>query len=352
MQEQQHDRPTAIILAGGLARGAFEAGAIETLIASGLKVSHVIGCSAGALNATGLAAAVRAGRPLDGARAIASVWENEANVRAFDISLRSLIRGRGLFTSAGVLRILRKHIEPMLAGARELQPVRLDLVVTASAGVRSEIDGHPITSFEGVQTFDGCAFDSHEKRETIYRTTAASAAVPVLFESIALQGRGACYDGGLVDDAPIRLAVDAGARRVVVVLPYPAVDSFGGDPPVGLRLLTHLFELVIHERLFRDLRDAARANRAIAELGALVHRGALTATQAAKVKHLLGWRELEILVIRPERALPGSSAFAGFLDRRLRREYIEAGRRAAAAALAKRNQPDADGCGSFALGAA
>ncbi len=347
------ETPTALVLAGGLARGAFEAGALETLIGAGLNVSHIIGCSAGALNATGLAAAVRVGRPLDGARLITRVWEEEANLRAFTVDLRTLLRRRGVFSSAGVLRLLRRHVEPLVAGACELSPVRLDLVTTASAGVAGEIDGHPITTFEAVQTFDGRAFDSHAEREAIYRATAASAAVPVLFESVSIPGRGPCFDGGLMDDAPIRLAASAGAGRVVVLLPYPAADSFPGDPPLGLRLLMHLFEVVIHERLFRDLRDAARINRAIVELDTLVRHGELTATQAARVRHLFGWRaELEIIVIRPERALPGS-AFAGFLDRRLRCEYIDAGRRAAAAALAKRyDQADADECASFALGAA
>jgi hypothetical protein len=48
---------------------------------------------------------------------------------------------------------------------------------------------------------------------------------------------------------------------------------------------------------------------------------------------LLGWRSrIEILSIRPQRQLPGS-AFSGFFDRTLRRDYISEGRRAARLAL-------------------
>jgi hypothetical protein len=61
----------------------------------------------------------------------------------------------------------------------------------------------------------------------------------------------------------------------------------------------------------------------------------LDAQQLAAVERALGNPiAIDILQIRPETELPGS-AFSGLFDRDLRVQYIEAGRRAAEAALAR-----------------
>jgi hypothetical protein len=47
-----------------------------------------------------------------------------------------------------------------------------------------------------------------------------------------------------------------------------------------------------------------------------------------RVKGVFGWRPLELVQIRPERALRGN-AFEAFGSQALRTEYIDAGRKAA-----------------------
>ena len=324
---------TAVICAGGLARGAFEAGAIETLIGAGVEPSHVVGCSAGALNAAGLAAGVRVGRVRDAARAIVDVWDVQADWRhAFDVKPLQLLRGRGVSTSAGVERILRQHIGALVEGSTERRSVRLDLITTASDGERHDVGGELKTSYERALIFGGESFDTSTGRESIYRAAAASSAFPVLFAPVQIPQAGPCFDGGLVDDTPIARAIDGGVRRIVVIVPYPAVDPFRGNLPFGPRLLLHLADVLIHERLYRDVREATKVNRVIAELRALTRNHKLTPEQLADVERILGWRELEILEIRPASPLAGSSV-DGFFSRRLRREYIDAGRRAAELAL-------------------
>lgn len=322
--------PTAVICSGGLARGAFEAGALEVLAAAGVEPTHVIGCSAGALNAAGFAAGVRAGRIGDAIRAIVNVWDEDADwLHAFDLRPVQLLRGRGVSSSANLERILRKHIGSIVDGSTARRPVRLEMIATASEGQPHDIDGQPMTSYERVLAFDGEAFDTPRGRESVYRAAAASAAFPVLFAPVRIPGAGPCFDGGMVDETPIARAIDGGARRVVVLVPYPAVDPFRGDPPFGPTLLLHLADVLIHERLYRDVRQAKKINRALAKLRALERDGRLTHEQHDEVQSRLGWPvELEILEVRPSLPLKGS-AVAGFFSRRLRREYIEAGRRAA-----------------------
>src|SRR5215468_7254604 len=59
--------PIAVVLAGAVAKGAFEAGAIRALADADVQVLRVIGASSGALNGTVLAASVARRELQDGA---------------------------------------------------------------------------------------------------------------------------------------------------------------------------------------------------------------------------------------------------------------------------------------------
>src|SRR5207248_7311569 len=78
-------KKTAIILAGGVAKGGFEAGALEILSERGIPVSHIVAASAGALNGVAYAAGVRAGRENEAAQRLTSLWINNGDwAHAFD----------------------------------------------------------------------------------------------------------------------------------------------------------------------------------------------------------------------------------------------------------------------------
>lgn len=331
---------TAVICSGGLARGAFEAGALEVLIGAGMEPTYAIGTSAGAINAVGVAAGVRAGRLREAARATVEVWARQADWRhIFDLHPLDLLRGRGLSRSTGIARLLRQHVGAILDGATARNAVQLDMVTTASRGQRVNNYGEAMTTYERPLIFSGGAFDTELGRESIYRAATASAAFPVLFEPVDIPHAGPCIDGGAVDDTPISRAVAAGARRVVLLVPYPAIDPFKGNPSLG-SLVTHLADLLIHERLFRDVRQARRVNRVLVQLRALERCHKLTAEQAADVRGLLDWRELEIIEVRPTEPLRGT-ALDGFFSAKLRREYIDSGRRAAERALSRSREAGA-----------
>jgi NTE family protein len=60
----------AIVLAGAVARGAFEAGVIRALADADVKIVRIVAASAGALNGTVLASAVRERKVRAGAEAL------------------------------------------------------------------------------------------------------------------------------------------------------------------------------------------------------------------------------------------------------------------------------------------
>src|SRR5262249_42430068 len=95
----------------------------------------------------------------------------------------------------------------------------------------------------------------------------------------------------------------------------------------GVELGGHLAEMLVGERLYRDLREAEQINDGVRRLGELADRGVLDRGQLDQVLAAVGWpgrRPISIIQIRPTDDLPGS-AFAGFFDAKLRNGYIEAG---------------------------
>lgn len=327
---------TALVLTGALAQGAFAAGALEVVARhhDDFPIVRIVATSAGALSGTLLAAGIRGGSIEAAAAALVEHWTNAAHWgNALAPSARDLLGRRGLSTSRKVHGVLRRAVAPFVPGAR--RPIDLQLVVTALAGDPTTRDRDRASSFESVQRFTGDDFDTAAGRERVFTAATAAAAFPGLFAPVHVAGLGPCLDGGATNNAPIGHALDGCAlRRVIVISNTPAlVDA----PPLrGVSLAEHLAEILIHERLFRDLRTARRMNRQLAALDQLAAVGILGPHQLAAVREALDWqhaRRLEILEIRPAVALRGGG-FTALGDRALRAEYIAEGRRAAEQALA------------------
>jgi NTE family protein len=330
---------TAVVLAGAVAQGAFAAGAIEALARHRVPITRIVATSSGALSGTLLAAGVRAGRVADAADTLAELWRDDAKwCNALDPSARNIVRGRGLSTSDKVRRIVRDAVEPFVPGC---EPIDLRLVLTALAGDPNVRHDKGATSFESVLRFADDDFDHAAARDRLYTATVAAAAFPGLYAPIDVPGLGACVDGGAVNDAPIGHALDGNnLSRVVVITNAPKVVN---PPPLhGVALAEHLAQVLIDERLYRDLRSAHTVNRQLAALERLASQGCLSAATLAQVKNALGWphrRRLELVEIRPRTALRGG-AFTALGDRALRAEYIAEGRRAAEEALARASHAD------------
>jgi NTE family protein len=325
---------TAIILAGGVAKGAFEAGALDVIAAAKLPVEVAIATSSGALNATMYTAGLRIGQAQRAAHTGVELWLDEATWHdVFDLTAKGVVSGRALSTSDKLLAMMRRYVDP-LATEPATNSVQLRVIVAPLLGVPGRIGTQPATTFEAALAFDETSYATPEGRDALYCATAASAAFPFIFAPVTVEGLGPCYDGSVVNDTPLKLASDCGASRVILIAPYPLVFDMH-DLPEGLKLLPHLADILVHERLYRDLRDAIHINHTLAEVENLYATGVLDATQRDAVVRALGNpTTFDILQIRPDDHLPGT-AFSGLFDRDLRVQYVEAGRRAAEAALAR-----------------
>jgi len=329
----------ALVLAGAVAKGAFTAGALAVLSEPDTKarfavdVTRIVGTSSGALNGVYYAAAVHAGAEAFAGQRLAQLWLEDATIGgAFDFSLRDILGGISLSTDEKLVKIMRQHIVP----TDGRQAIELRLVVTNADGEAVDIDGTAATTYEHVIDFTGADFVTTEALERVFLATAASSALPGAYAPVPIELAGRVVrglDGGLVNDTPLGHAL-AGApsiERVFVVVPFPRVRT---QAPVlhGLALGAHVLDIVLDERLVRDLRRVARVNRVLAQLPSLVAEAA----ERAALLEALGWtgrRAVQVVEIRPVEDLPGNS-FSGLASLELRQQYVQAGGEAARRALA------------------
>ncbi|HZS35875.1 MAG TPA: patatin-like phospholipase family protein [Polyangia bacterium] len=341
MTETRQTRDVALVLAGGVAKGAFEAGALQVIAGSRANVCRIVASSSGALNATVFGAALRQGDARAGAERLAKLWSERATwSQIFDFSLSDVVALRAISTERRVRELLREEADAQLKGGRN--PISLRLLVAVLDGVAGNIGDQPATTYESVMAFEGGDFDTAEGRERIFDAALASSAFPFLFPPFELEVGGRTVhglDGGVVNNTPVKLAlrdenaVDSGLSTVLVVAPYPRVVT---EPPAmsGVSLASDLVEILIDERLYRDLREAEGTNQVIRGIDALASQG-FTAAQLEQVRALVleeRRRIVDIVAIRPAAKLHGT-AFTGFFDADVRSQYLAAGREAATLAL-------------------
>jgi NTE family protein len=320
----------ALVLAGAVAQGAFEVGVIRALARADVDIVRIVASSSGALNGAVLASALRMGDPVAGGETLAMLWRDHAEWNeVFHASLRDILKRDGLSDQGGLLRLLREHVAPTQPA--DPAAVNLRLIVAAMRGCAGAIGARPATTFESVRDFHSVDFGSHAGLERVFAAAVASAALPMVFAPVEIDGVGPCVDGGTVNNTPMKWALDGaiGASVDAIVVVATTMEQRAGAPDVDgfLPRLGQLTGMLIEERLYRDLREAEQVNAGLTGLARLVQSGELTAAQLAAVEQALGWagrRVVDIVPIRPATELPGN-AFAGFFDADLRRAYLDIG---------------------------
>src|SRR6266702_6266704 len=221
---------TAVVLAGGAALGAMQAGMVHALYERGIAPDLLIGTSAGALNAAFLAS-----RPATVATAheLAALWRG---LRRSDIlPLRPA-------TLLGGLAGRRDHLIPDQAlrrlAARHLQFQRLE-----QASIPLHLVAFDLLAGTEVRLSDGPAVDA----------VLAAAAIPGVLPPVRWRGR-LLVDGGIADNTPVSHAVALGARRIYVLpTQSPGDRSLPRPPRAAVAAAVHAITLLTNARLHADL---------------------------------------------------------------------------------------------------
>ena len=229
------DAPVALILSGGGAKGAWEAGVAATLLERGLPVRLVGGSSAGALNA----AMVADGR-ID---RLQQMWRTVTREQVY--ALRPSILLSGLLP--GVLTLLALDRAGSL-----LDPAPLRALITEAI----DLPRIRASSMELLVVATDLA--RYDKRVFNNQTVSvdvlmAASAVPGAFPPVRVDGV-PLVDGGLTGRAPVleALALGRGIGRAIVVMSY-ARDERAKAPTTLRRTLEEALELVMIHSIERDV---------------------------------------------------------------------------------------------------
>jgi NTE family protein len=341
----------ALILGGAVAKGAFEAGAFAGLVEADVPLRRVVGTSSGALTAAVVAAGMCTRRLRLAAAVAENMWAEHGSWGDIShVSMRGLRDKTGMLDTESVQKLVRDGIERVMRpeGAALPAPEELAAEVECTL-VATSLFGHaagdpPEPVHEKAFSFDSAAFADPARWPEIARAAAASATFPGVFAPTEIDGV-PYVDGGAVNNAPISYAVSDRITDVYVVSTYP----LSLPPPErlgGLELAGQLAEILLNERLSRDLAFARNTNTLLARVTRAMHDSGLTEVQRQAILQALGWRALRVWEIRPDDALDGNS-FTAFGDPKLRAGYIERGREAARKTLERRERESAE---SAALG--
>jgi len=228
------DAPVALVLSGGGAKGAWEAGAAVALIEAGVPVRLVAGSSAGALTAAMLAD----GR-LDRLQAL---WRSLSREQVFTmrpgvffagllpgwLTLLALDRAGSLLDPAPLRNLIASTLDVERV---RVSPRRLLVVTTDLTRRESRVFDNATVSVDALM---------------------AAAAVPGAFPPVAVDDV-LLVDGGLTGRAPVleALATDVPVRRALVLLSY-AADELGQAPTRLRRTLEEAFETAMVHQIRRD----------------------------------------------------------------------------------------------------
>ena len=280
-------RRTALVLSGGGARGAYQAGVLRGLVELGLVPSGpspfeiIVGSSAGSINAGMLAA--HADNLAEGVERLVGVWSTITAQDVFRTDLRSLgsigarwawdlsfggalrrVQPKSLLDTAPLRKLLARIDLPRIEA--NVKSGALYAVAVAATDLYTSngylfVQGQP-----GIKPWQRSRWRIEPTRLTIDHLMASSA-IPIFFPSIPIAGRH-FGDGCIRNTAPLSPAINLGADRIVAIgvqgpgRPDPA-RSKKLPPPTIAQIAGVLLDAVMLDAIEIDVEHSYRVNRSV-----------------------------------------------------------------------------------------
>jgi NTE family protein len=228
--EDEDDRPreiTALVLGGGGTRGAVQIGMLQVLAEHGFVPDRIYGSSVGAVNGVAFA-----GDPTRrGVERMTEIW----------IGLtRDAVYPQGRLHGPWLYFQQRDSVYPN-TGLRKIVVEGINFERLEDAAIPVEVVATSLTDGRERWFTYGSAVEA----------VLASSAVPAIFPPVEIDGE-RYIDGGVVNNVPIKRAIDAGATRIVVLLCTPPWFT-PVQPRRPVEAMFNALMISIHARFARDL---------------------------------------------------------------------------------------------------
>jgi NTE family protein len=220
------DTKTAFVLAGGGSFGAVQAGMLRELLARGVKPDLIVGSSVGAINGAYLAGAPTA----QGVARLEEIWRGLRRHDVFPVTLRSVI---------GLIGRCNYMVDPR--GVRQLLEDNLPYKDLEQAAVPLHVVATDVLGGAVVRVSAGPAVEA----------VLASCAIPAAFPPV-LVGERHLMDGAVASNTPIRVAMELGASRLVV-LPTGYACALESPPRSAIGIMLHAITLLTAHQLVTEL---------------------------------------------------------------------------------------------------
>jgi len=221
----QGNGQTAFVFSGGGSLGAIQVGMLRVLLAAGVCPDFVVGASVGAINAAYFACAP----DREGVAALERIWLGLHRTDIFPFTLTSLF---------GLIKHPGNVVDPSgLRGVLEnnLPCARIEEAKTPLHIMATDQQGQPVRLSSGPAV------------EAIL----ASTAIPGVFPPVRI-GDDILMDGAVAANTPVRLAVELGASRIVI-LPTGYACALKEPPRTAIGRALHAVTLMINWQLMHEL---------------------------------------------------------------------------------------------------
>ena len=329
-KERAAGKGVALVLAGGASRGAYEVGAVQYVledvsraIGRDVPIDVICGTSAGSINAAVLAAF--ADRPAERGQMLAQRWTSlkmEELVRPSTAELLQLAgrmigrarrppkegeRQGGIFDPSGIEAIVRdacpfdRIAEHLKAGRLAALSISTTHVATGRTIVFIQRSEGNLPSWSRDPTMVGRSATIRAEH------VLASAAVPLLFPAVEIDGHYYC-DGGLRQNVPLSPARRLGADALVVINPRyirqdsPTPDAAAANErefPDPLFVVGKAMNALLLDRIENDI-DRLRRLNAVLEAGTRRFGPGFTdgLNEELRAMGVGGLRPLEVVYVR------------------------------------------------------
>lgn len=280
-------RRTALVLSGGGARGAYQAGVLSGLVDLGVIADRtspfdvMVGSSAGSINAGMLAA--YADRLATGVERLVEVWSALTTHEVFRTDLRSLGRigarwawdlsfggaaqtaqPKALLDTAPLRQLLDRI--PFARIEANVQTGALRALAVAATDLHTATGYLFIHGGPDIRLWQRSRWHIERARITIDHLMASSA-IPIFFPSIEIGGRH-FGDGCIRNTTPLSPAINLGADRIVTIGVQgpgraPAAPPEKLSPPSIAQIAGVLLDAVMLDAIEADIEHSVRVNHSV-----------------------------------------------------------------------------------------
>lgn len=259
-----------LVLQGGGALGAYQAGVYQALHEAGVEPDWIIGTSIGAINASLIAG----NAPEDRLERLRAFWARVEHSPAFDIAFAAnpllgamlpnwttVTTGVAGFFRPNPLAFLGQHVKlaPEAAGYYSTLPLKRTLEELVDFSRLGATGPRLTVGAANVGTAQMRYFDS--AREKIdARHVLASGALPPAFPAVRIDGE-LFWDGGILSNTPVEAVFDDNPRRNSLVLAVHVWNPNGPEPDSILQVMNRQKDLQYSSRAVTHIQRQAQIHR-------------------------------------------------------------------------------------------